>query len=280
MQHYVTVRRRRVRFLEAGHGRPVVFIHAFPLAADMWVPQLAAVTHGWRFVAPDLRGFGGSARLPDSLMEQQGHQGATTIDTHADDILQFLDALAIPKATVVGLSMGGYVALALHRRAAGRVDALVLCDTRSTADTDAGRENRQRMLADLEQHGPAAVAHAMLPKLLGPASLAQPSGAAATAQRLMAGSTREGLADAIVCLMTRPDATPALVNISCPTLLVVGRDDELTPVADHEAMHRAIAGSRLEVIDGAGHLSNLEQPAAFNRIVFEFFESLVPAGHA
>jgi 3-oxoadipate enol-lactonase len=280
MDHYITVRRRRIRYLEAGHGRPVVLIHAFPLAADMWMPQLSAVPPGWRFVAPDLRGFGGSARDTDADLGHAAEDGASSIDEYARDLLSLLDALAIERAVVVGLSMGGYVAFALHRRAAARLEALVLCDTRSQGDTDEGRENRKRMLAELEQHGLPAIADAMLPKLLGPVAMADPSGPASGVRRLIMGNASHGIADAIRCLMARPDATPTLANITCPALLVVGRDDQLTPPADHQAMHAAIAGSRLEIIEGAGHLSNLERPSDFNRALFDFLESLLPAGHA
>ena len=280
MHHYVTVRRRRVRYLEAGHGRPVLLVHAFPLAADMWAPQLSAVPPGWRFVAPDLRGFGGSAREIDTELGHATNDGAASIDDYARDLLDLLDALAIERAVVVGLSMGGYVAFALHRRAAARLEALVLCDTRSQADTDEGRENRKRMLAELGQHGLPAIADAMLPKLLGPVALADPSGPRSAVRRLILGNASPGIADAIRCLMTRPDATPALASITRPTLILVGRDDQLTPVADHEAMHAAIAGSRLQVIDGASHLSNIERPENFNRALFDFLESLLPSGHA
>jgi pimeloyl-ACP methyl ester carboxylesterase len=125
-----------------------------------------------------------------------------------------------------------------------------------------------------------AIADAMLPKLLGPRALADPSGPAGLVRRLILGNPPAGTRDAIRCLMTRPDSTPTLAGITCPTLLIVGRDDQLTPVADHQAMHEALPGSRLHVIDEAGHLSNLERPDEFNRALFEFLESLLPAGHA
>lgn len=272
MERHLRIRERRVRYLEVGSGKPLVLLHAFPLSADMWRPQLADVQAGWRVLAPDLRGFGGSPRTrgegEDIVVDPTEH-----VDDHARDVFALLDALGIEQAVFAGLSMGGYVAFACHRLAPARVRGLVLADTRAEADTEEGRVNRSRMLASLEADGLGVVTEAMVPKLLGETSLRTRPALETAIRALIGTNTVEGVGDAIRCLMSRPHATPQLASIQCPTQLIVGREDVLTPVALHEEMQRRIAGAALSVIEGAGHLTNLECPDVFNRTLARFLAS-------
>jgi 3-oxoadipate enol-lactonase len=261
----------RLRYLEAqaqGSGRPkgtLLLIHAFPLNARMWEPQLALAANGWRVVAPQLRGMdGGSADEP-----------ATSMDDHAGDVIDLLDALHVEEAVVGGLSMGGYVALALFRLAPRYVRGLVLADTRSQADTPEGVEGRKRMLALVREKGAAAVADEMIPKLLGEHSRRHRPELAEHVRALILASSAEAIANAIVALMTRPDATPLLSSIHCPTLIIVGDGDSLTPPPLSEQMHQAIGGSEYVLLPNAGHLSSLEQPDAFTAALARFLEHRV-----
>jgi pimeloyl-ACP methyl ester carboxylesterase len=156
---------RSVRYLETGSGRPLVLLHAFPLSADQWLPQLHRLPAGWRAVAPDLRGFRGTR----SVLSYVG-PGPVTIDTYAGDILALMTHLEIDRAIVAGLSMGGYVAFSMLRQAPARVSGLVLANTRAAADTAEGAAARDRMIALAEGEGSAGVAREMLPKLLGETS--------------------------------------------------------------------------------------------------------------
>jgi pimeloyl-ACP methyl ester carboxylesterase len=261
----------RLRYLEAqaqGTGRPkgtLLLLHAFPLNARMWEPQMALAANGWRVVAPQLRGMdGGSSDSP-----------ATSMDDHAGDVIDLLDALQIEEAVVGGLSMGGYVAFALFRLAPRYVRALVLADTRSQADTPEGVEGRKRMMALVRDQGAAAVADEMIPKLLGEHTRRHRPELAEHVRALILASSAEAIANAIAALMTRPDATPLLSSIHCPTLIVVGDGDGLTPPPLSEQMHKAIGGSEYVVLPNAGHLSSLEQPEAFNAALTRFLEHRV-----
>ena len=153
------------RHLESGHGRPVVLLHAFPLSADMWRPQLDRVPDGWRFIAPDLRGF----QPPGSDLHPSATTAApsTSVDDYARDVLELMDGLSIETAVLGGLSMGGYVTLALHRLAPERVAAMVLADTKATADTEEAKAGRRATAEKLRAEGVGAVVEGMLPKLLG-----------------------------------------------------------------------------------------------------------------
>jgi pimeloyl-ACP methyl ester carboxylesterase len=245
-------RRGNASWLEAGAGWPVVLLHAFPLDASMWQPQLEAVPEGWRFIAPHLR------RFEDGL------------DGCAADVFDLLNCLELEEAVIGGLSMGGYLAFAMYRQAPSRFSGLLLADTRAQADTPDGRAGREKMRALLARDGPPAVADQMLPKLLSPLGRAEGSPLAVRVREMIERNDPAALDAAILAMMNRADATPLLPQISCPTLVLAGELDEVTPVADAEPMQRAIQRSRLTVIRDAGHLSNLEQPVPFSRALVDF----------
>jgi len=248
---------RSVRYMEAGSGRPLVLLHAFPLSADQWLPQLHRVPPGWRYIAPDLRGFRGTGPAFEDQFDD------VSVDTYAADVLELMTHLDIDTAVVAGLSMGGYVAFAMVRQAASRVSGLVLANTRAAADTPEGREGRDRMIEVVRRDGAAAVAAQMLPKLLGATTLREQPDLADAVHRLIEQNPVDGIAAALEALKARPDSTPLLSTIACPTTVVSGSEDALIPVADSEAMHAAIPGSRLVVLPRVGHLSNLEDPRGF-----------------
>jgi pimeloyl-ACP methyl ester carboxylesterase len=254
----------RFRYLEApASGRllsTLVLLHAFPLNKRMWEPQLSLSAHGWRVLAPDLRGFDGLA----------GEPPIASMDDYAADVIDFMDALHVRDAVLGGLSMGGYVVFAVLRRAASRVTGLVLADTRPDADTADGLAGRRRMLALLDERGVQGVAEDMLPKLVGHTTRAQRPVVGEHVRDLILANPDDAVAGAVRAMMTRPDSTPQLVGIRCPALIVVGSEDAVTPPTVSEHMHRSIPGSELAVIPAAGHLSNLEQPDVFNAAVAAF----------
>jgi pimeloyl-ACP methyl ester carboxylesterase len=248
----------------ATRARTLVLLHAFPLAAEMWQPQLDAVPAGWRFVAPDLRGFGQSAIGDDPV--------PASMDGHARDVVALLDHAGVDRAVIAGLSMGGYVAFALLRLAPERVAGLVLADTRAEADDDAARANRDSMAGALAAGGPAAVFDRMLPGLFGETTRASRPEVMRRVREIALAQPVEGVRRAIQSLKSRPDSTPLLAGISCPALAVVGDEDAMTNVDSVRCMHDRIPGAELAVIEGAGHLSNLEQPEAFSAALTGFLK--------
>jgi 3-oxoadipate enol-lactonase len=257
----ITVDGRLTRYLEAGSGRPLILIHAFPVHAELWQPQLARVPAGWRFVAPDLRGFGATS---------DGGTPAQTLDDHARDVRGLMDALDIESAVVGGLSMGGYVAFALFRLAPERFAGMVLADTRAQADSPEALRNRRALLELLRARGVGAVADDLMPKLLGPTTRAGRPAVVAELRRLIESNGASTIAAAVQALMSRPDSTPDLPNVRCPALVIVGEEDGIIPPADAEALQRLIAGSHYVVIPRAGHLSNIEAPEDFTAALSAF----------
>jgi pimeloyl-ACP methyl ester carboxylesterase len=265
----------RFRYLEAapsGPGRPgggpagtLVLLHAFPLNARMFEPQLALAERGWRVIAPQLRGFDGGT----------GDPPAATLDDYAADVVDLLDALHVSEAVIGGVSMGGYLALALFRLVPRLFRGIVLADTRPQADTPEGLEGRRAMLTMVAEKGPAAVADAMIPKLLGETTRRENPGLAAHVRALIEASSSEAIAGAMRAMMSRQDSTRLLGTIHCPALVVVGDEDGITPPAVAGEMHRAIAGSELLVVPAAGHLSSLEQPQRVNAALAHFLDHRV-----
>ena len=256
---------RTVRYLEAGEGRPIVLMHAFPLSADQWLPQLHRVPSGWRLIAPDVRGFRGTGQA----FQDVGLESAT-MATHAADVLGLMNHLDLDSAVVGGLSMGGYISLAIAKVAARRLDGLVLADTKAPADNEAGRAARDTMIALVQEKGVAAVADAMLPKLLGATSQADQPELADVLRRLIMQNTPEALASAVRTMKFRDDASAWLPSIACPTLVICGTEDVLTPPSESEAMAAAIPQAHLVLLPRAGHLSNLEAPMAFTEALGQF----------
>ena len=261
----------RLRYLDVpagGGGRPqgtLVLIHGFPLNPAMWEPQFPLAERGWRLVVPELRGFGAGAGDPPTV----------SIDDYAADTIDLLDALHIETAVVCGLSMGGYVAFSMFRHAPRYFRAMVLADTKSPGDSPevvAGRKNMQQLVRD---KGQAAVADALLPKLVGDTTRRARPVVIDQLRAQITGCSVEAIAGALTAMMTRPDSTPTLSTIHCPVQIVVGDEDAITPLPLSEQMHRDIAASELAVINGAGHMSNMEQPQLFNDVLARFLEHRV-----
>jgi 3-oxoadipate enol-lactonase len=247
----------------SGAGAPLLFAHAFPLNRTMWAPQLSALVERCRCIAADLRGFGGSSVAPPYSMEQ-----------YADDLAHLLDQLRIDKVVLVGCSMGGYVSLALWRRHKHRVRALVLADTRAGADSGETLARRRQLIQLARAEGAIAVANLQIPSLVGKTTREKQPDTYDAVHRMVAQAPVEGIVGALEAMMVRPDSTPMLGTIDVPTLIVVGEEDVPTPVKEARALHERIPGSRLEVIAQAGHLSNMERPAAFNHLLTEFLGAL------
>lgn len=231
----------------------------------MWEPQFVLAELGWRIVAPYLRGFDGpSARTLD----------APGMDDFAIDIADLLQTLGVPQAVIGGLSMGGYVALSLFRMAPGLFRAMILADTRADADSPATRLNRQRMIETATGSGGLAVADDLLPALLGRSTATEQPSLAGRVRELMSSTPPDTIVAALRAMMTRGDSTQTLPSVRVPALVVVGEEDTLTPPSLSRAMVGALPSAELVIVPRAGHLSNLEQPEAFNGAVARFLDRL------
>lgn len=259
-----TVMGRLVGYDELGQGVPLVLIHGYPLNRMIWEAQWEGLSEHARVIAPDLRGFGESEMV----------RGTTEIDTYADDLREFLDALGISERAVIGgLSMGGYVAMAYLRRYPDHVAGLILANTKATADTMEGKAGRDRNIVVAREKGAEEIAEAMLPKIMAPATYTSKPELVAQVKTIMTSCSVPGIVGALEAMRDRPDSTPTLLEFSEPALIIAGAEDQLMSGADQENMRQAARNSTLVTIPGAGHLTPMEQPEAFNNAVAEFLRT-------
>jgi pimeloyl-ACP methyl ester carboxylesterase len=252
----------RVAHDDFGSGPALLLFHAFPLDRRMWDAQRAALAGRARVLRFDAPGFGGSAARPGALrMSDLAALGAALLDRHE-----------VERAVVGGLSMGGYAALAFAREHPARLAGLLLADSRAGADGEEARANRLRQAEQVRSSGTAELIAGLLPKLLSPATLAHRPEVVEQVRSMASAAQAEGVAGALLGMAERPDATPGLAAITVPTMIVCGAEDTLTPPVESERLRDAIPGARLRLLAGAGHLANLEQPAAFTAAVVELLE--------
>ncbi|PVU83665.1 alpha/beta hydrolase [Cellulomonas sp. WB94] len=232
---------------------PLVLLHAFPLDSRMWDDMAPLVAGARTVLAVDLPGLGRSAGLGTS---------APSLDDAADAVAQTLTAVGLERAIVVGLSMGGYVALALLDRHPALVAGLGLLDTRSTADDDAARANRLRVAAELESSGTVDAVRPMATALLGESSRTLHPELVDRVGALIGQQSAAGVAWSQRAMAARPDRTAVLHQFEGPALVLVGDEDVAAPVAAAEHMVAALAASQLVVVPHAGHLTAIEDPDA------------------
>jgi 3-oxoadipate enol-lactonase len=241
---------------EAADG--VMLIHAFPLDARMWDEQVGRLRSRAAVVAPSLPGFGGTERAGSTL----------SMGAAADRCLRELDAAGIERAVVCGCSMGGYVAFELWRMARQRVAGLALANTRSGADTEPAADGRRALAARLRAEGNGFLVAEPPPLLASPSG----EGAWGFVQKVIADQPAESIAAAAEGMAARPDSTPDLGTIDVPTLVLTSDADELIPADVSLEMVAHIPDARAVVIQGAGHLSNLEDAAAFGSALDGFLD--------
>ena len=247
----ITLDRTTLAYDEAGPdaGLPLLLVHGHPFDRSMWRPQLARFAAERRVIVPDLPGYGAS---PDAVPGWAAF---------ADDLAALLDALRVPRAVVAGLSMGGQIALDLWARHPGRVAGLLLADTTAAGETPESRAARLAQAEGLLAEGMDPYAVDVLYRMVSPAA---PEAVAQHVLGMMRATDPAGAAAAQRARADRPDRTGDLAAVDVPTVVVVGSEDEFTPVAGAEAMAARIPGAELVVVDGAAHMPNLERPAAFD----------------
>jgi pimeloyl-ACP methyl ester carboxylesterase len=236
---------------------PLVLIHGHPFDHTMWNPQLEAFSPGRRVIAPDLRGYGGAPAGPE----------VTRFEEFAEDIEALLDRERVETCVIAGLSMGGQIAMDCYRRFPDRVRGLVLADTFPAAETPEGVRTRHAMADRLLREGMRGYADEVLEKMVAPYADARVK---AHVHRMMTGTAPASAAAALRARAARPDYRDLLTRVSVPALVVVGEDDEYTPVREAEAMHAALPDSTLCVIEGTAHMPNLERPKEFDEALRRF----------
>lgn len=248
-----------------GAGVPVILIHGFPLNRHMWQPQVGPLAAaGCRVICPDLPGFGTSRLLDEPA----------TIPGYADAVVALLDRLGIERAVVGGMSMGGYVLLSLADRFPERLLGAMYLVTRAAADDAAGKDKRTALVAAVRNGNLQAVPEAFLQVLFAPATLTQNPQLVAQVGQWMAATSAEGVVGGLLAMRDRADFLDRLPELDLPSLVVGAEQDLAVPPAHARQLAAGLPRARLQILPGAGHMANLEQPERFNRVLLEFLASL------
>jgi pimeloyl-ACP methyl ester carboxylesterase len=264
---FVTANDIQLAYSDAGQGQPVLFVHGYPLNRRMWQPQIDGLSGMCRTLAIDLRGHGESQIVP----------GPYRMEQLADDLNAFLDALGVRQPIVLTcLSMGGYVAFAFYRKYPQRVAGLALTATRALPDSPEVRANRTQAIATITEKGMAPIADSMAPRLLAPSHANSPL--VNQVRGIMLETSPEGAMGDLAAMRDRPDSTPTLSQIHCPTIVIHGAEDQVIPRGEAQEMYEALRAAapyaEMHILPDAGHMPNLEQPQAYNDILSAFIKRI------
>ncbi|MGH8295611.1 MAG: alpha/beta fold hydrolase [Steroidobacteraceae bacterium] len=249
---------------DSGSGTPILFLHSFGHNKNLWFPQLAHfLERGFRVLAPDMPGHGGSSFDP-------AHHG---VDQIAQCYIELLDSLRIRKTVLTGISMGGYVALRIWARRPDLIAAMVLSNTKAEKDSDEIIARRRAQVANIHKNGLEQFVTTGAPKRLSPVTLERRPWVLDTIKLLNFTVPAEVNAATLEAMARKEDDTKVLSTIDVPVLVTSGGDDIFIPKDSPGNLHRGIKGSRFHAIAGTGHVSNLEAPSEYNRIMEEFLQT-------
>lgn len=261
----INVNHFNLSYDDIGDGSiPIIFLHGYPFDKTMWKGQLDFLKSSYRAIAIDIRGFGKSTDEESTL----------SIDMFGNDLIQFMDKLNIDKAIICGLSMGGYIALNLIKRFPSHFEALILCDTQCIADTAEGKEKRYKTIEEIEAEGVTNFNESFIKKVFHKDSIKNKTKLVEQLRNVVFTNSKNIITKGYAALAEHLETCSSLSKISIPTLIICGREDQVTPLAQSEFMNKNIKGSILHIIDNAGHVSNLEQPKEFNKYLGEFLTDL------
>ena len=240
----------------------IIFIHGFPLNKSMWDIQTEALKKNYRVIAYDIRGHGNSDPGIDEFF----------IELFVNDLLRLMEKLEIEKSILCGLSLGGYIALNAVLKYPDRFDGLILNDTQCIADTPEIRENRCNAIIRIKEKGVEQYADEIIKNLFAQETFTKNKNAIHAVKEMIKSTPKQSLCNTLHALAERKETCTQLHEINIPVLIMVGKEDKITPIAAARQMHELILNSKLEIIQQAGHLSNLEDPAAFNTNLVKFLE--------
>jgi 3-oxoadipate enol-lactonase len=244
---------------------PVVLLHGFPLNGAMWDDLVPALADRYHVIVPDLRGHGQTEVPP----------GPYQMADHAADVIALLDRLGVARAAIVGLSMGGYIALQLLANHAGRITAAVLADTMGRDDSEERREARMAQADVIQGQGLAAFADIVLPRMFSAAAFDGRPDLVERFRQTIVSQRPDGVIAALLGLASRPHMLIPLTSVGVPTLVLVGGEDAATTPADSRELAATIPGAELVILAGAGHMSCWEDPAGFNAAVRNFLDRTI-----
>jgi 3-oxoadipate enol-lactonase len=249
---------------DTGSGPAIVLIHGFPLCRLMWQPQVVALQQaGYRVITPDLPGFGASAALSEPA----------SMKRYADEVVALLDHLRIETAVIGGMSMGGYVLLELVASHPQRLTAALYLVTRAAADDNAGKMRRDALVEAVRRGLLGLVPDAFEQVLFAPTTLRQKPELVGMVRAWMETASLEGVVGGLLAMRDRMDYVDQLPSLHAPALVVGAAEDLAIPPAHAELMASKLPDAELHILPEVGHMANLENPEAFNRVLLDFLSA-------
>ena len=234
--------------------KTIIFLHGFPFNKNMWREQLESLEDNITGIAIDIRGHGNTTK---------GH-GYFSIDVFAKDLGVFIRKLEIDKAVLCGISMGGYIALRAYQLFPEKISGLILCDTHSKADDDAGKQKRFDAIQAVLNHGRRPYAIGFVSNVFAKNSIERKPEAVELIKSSIRRNSIDSICATLLALASRTDTSSVLKDIKVPTLIIRGKDDKITPEELMQEMADQIKGSTFIQIADSGHLPNMEHPEEFN----------------
>lgn len=257
----VNVNEINLSYDDVGEGNiPIVFLHGFPFDKSMWQEQLDYLKMTHRVIAFDIRGFGKSK-------DEESH---LSMDLFANDLILFIDKLGLDKVIICGLSMGGYIALNAMKRFPSRFEALILCDTQCISDSHDVKTKRYQTIADINEYGETNFNEGFIKNVFHEDSITNKPELVEQLRSVVFSNSKHIITQGLIALAERPETCSILEEITIPTLIICGREDIVTPLEESKYLNKNIKGSVLHVINNVGHVSNLEQPSKFNKLLRDF----------
>lgn len=246
---------------DVGIGQiPIIFLHGFPFDKTMWKQQLEYLKATHRVIACDIRGFGKST-------DEESH---LSMDLFANDLILFIDNLGLEKVILCGLSMGGFIVLNAMKRFPSRFEALILCDTQCIADTHEAKAKRYKAIEDISEYGVTNFNEEFIKKVFHKDSITNKPELVEQLRTVVFSNSEHIITQGLIALAERSETCSNLDAINIPTLIICGREDAVTPLDESKFMNKNIKNSVLHVINMAGHVSNLEEPTKFNKLLSDF----------
>jgi 3-oxoadipate enol-lactonase len=262
----MTINNRTISYTDEGpdNAPVIILIHGFPFNKSMWNKQVDMLIETYRVIAYDIRGHGNSVAGTEDF----------SIELFVDDLLSLMNSLKIETAMLCGLSMGGYIALNAIQNFPKRFNALILCDTNCTADSPEAKEKRMMTIEGIEKYGIEYYANKSLENLFASESFVTNKEKIAVVKAMIMGTSVQSLSRTLFALARRKETCANLHRISIPVLILVGKEDKITPPEAAQQMQKNIKGSILNIIEHAGHLSNIENSFEFNSQLRKFISSV------
>jgi 3-oxoadipate enol-lactonase len=247
----------------------IIFIHGFPFDKSIWNLQLELLKSNYRVIAYDIRGHGGSAQGDSSL----------SLDLFVEDLMSFMDSLQLHKVIVCGLSLGGYIALHAIKKYPERFNGAVLCSTQCPADSEKTRQGRMKKAELVKAKGIEAYTDESIKSLFAATSFTARKEEVRAVRRIILQNSPDFICDGLAALAERKETCSSLASINIPVLILVGKEDTITPPSEAEYLHYNIRGSEMKVIPYAGHLANLENTHEFNDYLKKFIDHVCKIQH-